>query len=284
MTHIKFCQEGCSTVAFCVSQNGEEILKQHYHALSATLSADARGELRRALFYPVDDNDNEIHTKEGAILRIWSHCKWTRHNAVARFIRSLARILDTNSFLFMRIGSENLHDTAQAGNFFDNPFHLWAQRRFVFMDDADFVRTTRSEEKERARYRSLWAKETTMPGENAQPASSGTCFWETLPCGLTMEKMMDVSTEHITQHDDELLDAVCVAKGIVPVIAFRKDDIGYFVHVTHDGVEESEQEIRDAGYSEEFIRLLRIARREGASMLCLSGDSTSSAKLPSFDW
>lgn len=284
MTHIKFRKDGCSTVAFCVSREGEEILKKHFHIFSTTMRADALSELRRALFEPVDGDDTEVHAKEGSILRIWSHCKWTRHNLAAHFVRSLTRNLNPDFFLFIRIGSENLHDTVQAGNFFDNPFHLWAQRRFVFMDDADFVRTTRAEENERVRYRSHWSKEATEPEKETPSASSHPCFWETLPCGLAVGKMMDVSTKHITRKDDELLDDDCEVRGPVPVIAFRKDDIGYFVHVPHDDVEESEQDMRQAGYSEEFIGLVRIARGDGASMLCLAADSTPSEKLPSFDW
>ena len=284
MTHIKFCNEGCSTVAFCVSPDGEELLKKHFHVFSATMQADALGELRQALFEPFSDDDTEIQVKEGSILRIWSRCKWTQHNAVARFIRSLERNLDQDSFLFMRIGSENLHDTVQVGNFFNNPFRLWAQRRFVFIDDADLVRTTRAEEKERVGFRSLWAKEADSPGTEKHSDSSGACFWETLPCGLPMMKMMDVSIEHISKRDDALLADHSCTHEPAPVIAFCKDAIGFFVHVPYDEVEENELEMRQAGYSEEFIGLLRIARSEGASMLCLAADSTPSDKLPSFDW
>lgn len=284
MIHIPFCHDGSSTVAFCLSQEGERQLQQHFSVFSAGLDADHSSALHRALFEPGHDDDIEIHTKNGAVLRIWSHCKWTQFNIVAYFIRTLARAVNSEEFLFVRIGSENLHDTVQAGNFNDNPFHLWPQRRIVFMDDAELVRTTGAEERERVRFKNFWAKEADSPGTEKHPDSSGTCFWETLPCGLALGKMMDVSTKHISMQDDELLDDHSDARGPVPVIAFRKDDVGYFVHVPHDDIEESEREMRQAGYSEEFIGLLRIARSEGASMLCLAADSTPSDKLPSFDW
>lgn len=113
--------------------------------------------------------------------------------------------------------------------------------------------------------------------------SANTCFWTILPCGFPMGKFMDVSTKHITRNDDELLNIDCDAR-LPGAIVFRKDDIGYFVHVPHDFVEESEQRMIETGYSKEFIRLMQIARSEGASLLCIAADSSSSDKMPSFDW
>lgn len=122
-----------------------------------------------------------------------------------------------------------------------------------------------------------------FPGEELPSDSSGTCFWEILPCGLPVGKFIDVSTGHITEKDDELLDIDCEAK-LPAAIVFRKDYHGYFVHVPHGDVEEFEQGLRRTGYSEEFIRLIQLARSEGASLLCLDADGSSSDKLPSFDW
>jgi len=113
--------------------------------------------------------------------------------------------------------------------------------------------------------------------------NNSTCFWETLPCECKMGKIMDVSTKHITRNDDALLKKDCDARPSVAIV-FRKDDVGYFVHVPHDDIEEYEREFRDVGYSEEFIELIRIARAEGAMLLCISADSGTSGKLSSFDW
>lgn len=159
MTDISFTHEGCSTVAFCVSQVGEEQLKNTYNVFSSSLDAAHRDALRQALFEPEQDADTEIHIKDGSVLRIWSRCKWSQFNIAAHFIRALARVLEPESFLFFRIGSEYLRDTEQAGEFSDNPFHLWVQRRFVFLDDAGSMRTTEAERKERGKYLSHYGKE-----------------------------------------------------------------------------------------------------------------------------
>lgn len=159
MTTISFTNDGCSTVAFCVSRAGEEQLRNTYSVFSSGLDDLRRNTLRQALFEPGDDEDAEVHTKDGSVLRIWSRCKWSRFNIVAHFIRALARSLEPDSFLFFRIGSENLHDTVRAGNFTDNPFRIWVQRRFVILDDAGSMRTTEAERKERERYLSYFGKE-----------------------------------------------------------------------------------------------------------------------------
>lgn len=110
-----------------------------------------------------------------------------------------------------------------------------------------------------------------------------TLYWEMLPCGLTLATWLDVSTRHITKQDSLLLDGDCDASPPAAVV-FRKEDQGHVVHVPHDDVQESEQELREAGYSPEFIRLLQIARAEGASWVCLHSDGSETEILPSFDW
>lgn len=121
------------------------------------------------------------------------------------------------------------------------------------------------------------------PGEEISAEPFGTCFWETLPCRLPVGKFLDVSTAHITAKDYELLDIDFDAKQPAAIV-FRKDDHGFFVHVPHDDVEEYEQELREAGYSEEFTKLIQLARAEGASLLCVDADGSVSDKLPHFDW
>lgn len=109
-----------------------------------------------------------------------------------------------------------------------------------------------------------------------------TLYWEMLPCGLTMAKWLDVSTCHITEQDNQLLGSDCDASQTT-AIASRKGG-GYFVHVFHDDIEENEQELLQVGYSREFIRLIQIARAEGASWICLHSDGPDTDFLPAFTW
>jgi hypothetical protein len=122
-----------------------------------------------------------------------------------------------------------------------------------------------------------------FPGGGMPTEPASTCFWEKLPCGLPMGKIMDVSARHITKGDNALLDNDC-HDSLPAVVVFRKDDFGYFVHVPHDDVEESERGMRDAGYSEALIELIRIARNEGASWVCMDSNGPDTEKLPAFDW
>lgn len=122
-----------------------------------------------------------------------------------------------------------------------------------------------------------------FPDGGKPEEQTNTCFWEKLPCGLPMGKIMDVSTGHITRDDAALLHAESDAC-LPALIVFRRDDTGYFVHVPHDDVEESERAMRDAGYSRELVDIVRIAHAEGASMLHLDAGAASSEKLPVFDW
>jgi hypothetical protein len=122
-----------------------------------------------------------------------------------------------------------------------------------------------------------------FPGGGMPDEPASTCFWEKLLCGLLMGKIMEVSTRHITQGDTALLDNDCHDSSSA-VVVFRKDDFGYFVHVPHNDVEESERGMRDVGYSEALIELIRIARNEGASWVCMDSNGSNTDKLPAFDW
>jgi hypothetical protein len=139
----------CSNVAFCVSPHGEKNVKRLLHEYSTRLGTDELSELHRAYYGPSEDPDIEIHDKEKSMLRTWSRCKWGNHWVVARFTRWLMRKLDKQSYFFIRLGSEELHDSVSSGSYFDNPFRLWAQRRFVFIDNKGVVRSTLTEQMER---------------------------------------------------------------------------------------------------------------------------------------
>lgn len=110
-----------------------------------------------------------------------------------------------------------------------------------------------------------------------------TLYWKMLPCGLTLATWMDVSTRHITKQDSQLLGIDCDASSPAAVV-FRKENQGHVVHVPHDDVEENERELREAGYSPEFVRILQIACAEGASWVFLHSDGSETEVLPTFDW
>lgn len=107
-------------------------------------------------------------------------------------------------------------------------------------------------------------------------------FWEMLPCGLSMAKCLDVSTRHISKRDDELLHLECEASSPT-IITYRKER-GFFVYVSYNNVQMKEKLCLDAGYSLGFIQILRIAREEGASWVCIDADGTETDTLSVFTW
>lgn len=111
---------------------------------------------------------------------------------------------------------------------------------------------------------------------------TGTHYWEMLPCGLMMAKCLDVSTSHITKQDNMLLSIDCDVSPSAATV-FRKAG-GYFVHILYDEAEENDQELLEAGYSAEFIRIIQIARAEGASWICLDSTAEDTDFLPTFNW
>ena len=109
-----------------------------------------------------------------------------------------------------------------------------------------------------------------------------TLHWEMLPCGLTMANILDVSTCHITKQDDEFLSNDCDASD--PAANASRKAGGYFVHVSHDDTGEYDQKLLESGYSREFIRIIQIARAEGASWVCFDQSGSGTDFLPAFNW
>lgn len=88
---------------------------------------------------------------------------------------------------------------------------------------------------------------------------------------------LDVSTGHITKKDASLLDS---SKAVVA----HKYEEGYFVFVPEDPIESEEQVLTDAGFSKDFVNLMKLARRHGCKYLQLDRDGREYKDLPMHSW
>lgn len=91
--------------------------------------------------------------------------------------------------------------------------------------------------------------------------------------------MLDCSTGHITKRDASLLGRNNCPR---PVYAYPE---GWFVHVlTPKDEPEGLQELRDFGFSPEFMTLFTICAEQGHGFLRLDCDGTVYHDLPYNDW
>ena len=92
-------------------------------------------------------------------------------------------------------------------------------------------------------------------------------------------KVMDCSTSHVT--DEEINDLL--ERDDCPVPNFPYE-YGNFVYVTNEQNPDDERAIRDFGFSESFIKLLRIARENGCRYIALDCDGLVYEDLQTYDW
>jgi len=98
-------------------------------------------------------------------------------------------------------------------------------------------------------------------------------------------KIFDASTAHITKKDDELIKAQ-VKDSFHPLIVYPYD-CGYFVYVFYieSTLSEKKDELKEYGFSQEFINLFEIAAKSGSKFLCLDCDGPVYTDLTSiFTW
>ena len=107
---------------------------------------------------------------------------------------------------------------------------------------------------------------------------------------------LDVSTCHITENDAALLDSS-------KVVVVHKYEEGYFVFVPEDpndfydfiglhciinrtvtDIESEEQIFTDAGFSKDFVNLMKLARQHGCKYLQLDRDGREYGDLPKYSW
>lgn len=97
-------------------------------------------------------------------------------------------------------------------------------------------------------------------------------------------KVFDASTGHITKKDDELL------KGfdddpMHPCIIYSYAE-GYFIFVFYDkdSLSEKKEELKEFGFSQEFVNLFEIASKAGCKFLNLDCDGPAYSDIPTFTW
>lgn len=105
-------------------------------------------------------------------------------------------------------------------------------------------------------------------------------------------KNFDVSTGHITARDNRLLkkavkDKVCNCNPPLIVYTYRE---GYFVYVPVKDTspkqfnEKEVQALKDFGFSDALVNLLREAARLECKYLQLDADAMEYENFPTFDW
>lgn len=107
---------------------------------------------------------------------------------------------------------------------------------------------------------------------------------------MSVVKMLDISTVHITKSDADLLEADAAG-----IIAYDKssykdgeldDRYGWFIHVPDQtiDVEDCQYSCREAGMSEAFVNLVGYAHKQGCYWICLDRDGDDIDDLPTFEW
>jgi hypothetical protein len=95
-------------------------------------------------------------------------------------------------------------------------------------------------------------------------------------------KYLDVSTAHITKGDAGLLDT----RGLAYPFGVYKYPEGYFVHVSSENTyfHQATAAARKAGYSKEFIAIMRLAWSKSCWFVRLDSDGTTYTDLTTHQW
>ena len=101
------------------------------------------------------------------------------------------------------------------------------------------------------------------------------------------DKVLDISTTHITKKDEKLLRKDGKGKAIATLVVYPYL-YGYLVYVedisgTKNLLKEA-QRIDKEGYSTEIINIFNWARSLKCSYIKLDGDGIEYEDLPTFDW
>lgn len=96
-------------------------------------------------------------------------------------------------------------------------------------------------------------------------------------------KCLDVSTAHITEKDNELLGQEDLA--VNAAISAYGYEYGFYVYSSDGATSEADfARMKEAGFSEELLNLIRIAYERGCKFLTLDRDGPIYNDLPQFDW
>lgn len=99
-----------------------------------------------------------------------------------------------------------------------------------------------------------------------------------------IQKMLIVSTAHISKDDNEILGTFGEPDGPMCLIV-DPYPYGYIVWIgTYSGDEEYPGQIKDEGLSDEFISLMELAEQLGCEYLKLDRDGPIYDDLPTFEW
>jgi hypothetical protein len=117
--------------------------------------------------------------------------------------------------------------------------------------------------------------------------------WQVLPPGEAsgLHPFLDASTAHVGRRDDDILRewSKCEPMESAKAAPYRTiaHAYGYFVNVRMEPAEERaeyENEARDCGISEAFIRLQDYARERGCWWINLDRDADAIDGLPTHEW
>ena len=107
-----------SDVGLALSKSGA--LRLHEKLNSLDKNSESYIQTTNLLKYA---HKHQKHEESGAELFLWDYLKWYDNYPDVRFIEDLMNELESDDFLFLRIG-EDMNDNEEKGSFWDNPFEL----------------------------------------------------------------------------------------------------------------------------------------------------------------
>lgn len=107
-----------------------------------------------------------------------------------------------------------------------------------------------------------------------------------------IQNIFEASTCHITEKDDKLIARTVKSfdSGLPPytnIIAYEYRE-GYFIYTFQveegEHLQETYKTLKEEGYSDEFLSLMKVARENGCKFLQLDADGHIHDDLHKFDW
>lgn len=97
---------------------------------------------------------------------------------------------------------------------------------------------------------------------------------------MNIFKHADLSTGHITENDAKILTNNSETN-LAPDVVVYEYEYGFFIPIL-DHMDY--KQIRSAGLSEAFVKILKRCKKEGVQLLRLDCDGSEDDKLQKFEW
>lgn len=96
---------------------------------------------------------------------------------------------------------------------------------------------------------------------------------------LEIEKMLTLSTEHITKKSFNWLLKQTTEPSLCELVVYKKDNVGVFISIDKTHHNESKSDI-----PKDIKNIIKFALENDCLWICLDRDGLTTSSLPTYEW